>query len=181
MIDFSKVRSITISDGTVKKISSGSATLWEKRGAYTNQVPLSIDTDGSVFNGVGYIDGYRLSSSGALKEYANSTASGFIPARGGDVVRISGVSWYVPSSATNYLCAYNASFEHIGALYTMDGGKTYGTTIWSSCEELGNDGAVITLASLSDLAYIRVSASGDNTVTQKGADLIVTINEEIPE
>ena len=29
---------------------------------YTNVIPLSIDADGSVFNGTGYIDGYRLSS-----------------------------------------------------------------------------------------------------------------------
>lgn len=30
--------------------------------AYTNQIPISTDTDVSVFNGVGYQSGYRLGS-----------------------------------------------------------------------------------------------------------------------
>ena len=37
---------------------------------FTNQVPISTDTDGSIFNGVGYKDNVRLSSSGGISSSA---------------------------------------------------------------------------------------------------------------
>ena len=40
---------------------------------YTNLVPTSINSDGSIFNGTGYKDGYRLNSSGT--EEVNSIYS----------------------------------------------------------------------------------------------------------
>lgn len=46
---------------------------------YTNQVTISTDADGNVFNGTGYIDGYRINSSGATAALNGFTATGFIP------------------------------------------------------------------------------------------------------
>lgn len=58
---------------------------------YTNQVPISTDTDGSIFNGKGYIEDKRLNSSGSVVELEytgqgqNPVVTGFIPLKLGDV------------------------------------------------------------------------------------------------
>ena len=65
-------------------------------GGYTNLVPAAIDTDGSVYNGVGYQDGYALNGSDAgatIVNQAGFTVTGFIPVTWNDVVRMSGVTW----------------------------------------------------------------------------------------
>ena len=71
------------------KNTSGETALPEQNNPdeqkYTNQVPTSIDTDGSVFNGVGYVGRTRLSSSGATKKDADFvTTTGYIPAKAND-------------------------------------------------------------------------------------------------
>lgn len=58
---------------------------------YTNQIAVSTDADGNVYNGTGYKVGYRLNSSGAedaLETTATNPAfiTGFIPIKTGDVV-----------------------------------------------------------------------------------------------
>lgn len=58
------------------------------KSAYTNQVPISIDIDGSIYNGCGWKGRHRLSSSGTEKEASNQTVFGYIPAKGGDTIRI---------------------------------------------------------------------------------------------
>lgn len=55
---------------------------------YINQIPVSVDSDGSVYNTIGYKSGYRLSSSGTEKALAGSFVTGFIPVKAGDVIRI---------------------------------------------------------------------------------------------
>lgn len=65
-------------------------------GGYTNLVPTSIDSDGSVFNSNGYQDGYSLdySTSGtSLVIQSGFTSTGFIPFTYTDIVRMSGVTW----------------------------------------------------------------------------------------
>lgn len=155
---------------------------------YTNQVPISIDTNGTVFNNTGYMDGYRLSSTGATKETDHSTVSGYIPAKAGDVVRIGGVAWRTNTNSSNYICAYDISFNFIGAITGND--VNYGTIIYSSVStELDTKYTEITLKEdVSNIAYIRVSTTGSTNVSldgngnyngEVGANMIVTINEEI--
>lgn len=62
---------------------------------YTNQIPISKDTDGSILNGVGYATATRISgSSGQTSALANANAAtpsfttGFIPVKKGDVIRL---------------------------------------------------------------------------------------------
>lgn len=148
---------------------------------YTNQVPISIDTDGSVFNGVGYQNGYRIStSSGSASAESNSTISGYIPATNGDVIRVYGVDWYNASGSKNVIAGYDSSFAYIGALY----GAFKGTSNYL-CENpvvLNDYDAQATIRSAADLgktvAYIRVSSLGLGVATD-GANMIVTVNEEI--
>ena len=69
MIKFENLVSLTIPDGVVHEIHNNNKTrIWKDPNHILNRVPFSVDTDGSVFNGTGYITGYRLSSNGSLKE-----------------------------------------------------------------------------------------------------------------
>lgn len=140
---------------------------------YTNQVSIATDIDGSILNGVGYLDGYRLNSGGTTTAQEGSTVTGFIPCTGSDIIRIKGVYWETIE---------NAGFYCYIALY--DSGKNKlvsvsreSTTVWLTPtydEETG----VLSMClsgntSAGSMAYIRLNAKGN------GADMIVTINEEI--
>ena len=146
-MNLTEVKNLTIPEGTVSKI-----------GIQTNQVPLSIDKDGSIFNGTGYIDGYRLSSSGELKIYESlyyvSAATGFIPAHGGDEIRIVGCWWYQPFNSLNYICAYDSQFNFIGAC--IPSGGYYTKNIATSISG-NNSVGIIKLINDDNIAYVRLS------------------------
>lgn len=199
----------TVVNGVVTPVADGSCTIRAKCGsgwavcevtanttpvepetpAYTNQVPISIDTDGSVYNGTGYMNDYRLSSSGAIKEWEGSTVSGFIPAKPGDVIRIVGVHWYHHNN--NYICAYDSSFTYLGHAYNNFNSGSKAIINTSKCSVLNDDDVLLTLGTSADasgvadqIAYIRVSSYGTSETiaageVQTGDKMIVTVNEEI--
>lgn len=186
MIDFSKIKAITIPDGVVTKIVSAGVTLWEAI-RFKNWVPLSTDTDGSIFNKTGYKDDVRLSSSGGLSGSAQngSTTTGFIPINGAvDIVRMKGVEW--KNASANYsghyylnyydsskeFLDYTSSLDHAGIAHVLsvtrdaDGVETIQ---WNNSYGTTN----LLLQNVRKASYVRITARG------KGADMIVTINEEI--
>lgn len=84
----------TVQDGVVTAVYAGTATITVKTadGGYTaqcvvtvpgtprtNLLPTAVDTDGSVYGGKGYVEGYRLNSSGTLTQEAGRFTTGFIP------------------------------------------------------------------------------------------------------
>jgi hypothetical protein len=86
---------------------------------YLNWVPASTENDGDTVynNGTGFIEGYRLSSSGALKSQTGAVASGFIPANRGDVIRMSGAVWGTDvDEGYSYIQYYDSSFKVIGSV-----------------------------------------------------------------
>lgn len=198
MIDFSRVKSIVIPEGEVVNIKSGGTVLWEKPVSYTNQVRNSIGSDGKPFNdGLGYWNGQELSgSSGAQRAGTNYTCTGFIPVKQGDTIRIKGCNWY-STKANNYIVAYTADFGHWGTT-SSGGGHYYNTTNNPSkaiiedknrqgSMDIQSDVSTIVIAQnrsfdsdgYENIAYIRISVRGDGSGKVDGADLIVTVNEEI--
>lgn len=152
---------------------------------YTNLVPTSIDADGSVFNGTGYQDGKRLSSSGAIKDYTarQSTVTGFMQAKVGDVIRMKGVAprfTYVNGDITaeaGYICFYDANFTLVDT-FNGSGYSAKNTVVDetnSSWETDANGVVTANIAWKSDgsFTYFRISGYGI------GADAIITVNEEI--
>lgn len=147
---------------------------------YINQVPISIDTDGSVFNGKGYVGKTRLSSSGVTKSLDYVSTTGYIPASSGAVIRIKGVAWN--NATACYVCAYDGDFGFISAVNAT--GEYGGGTVTRN-----GDVAEVTLKTNANIAYVRVSAvhtSSDAdyfTVPDPkegpGSYLIVTVNQEI--
>jgi lysophospholipase L1-like esterase len=150
--------------------------------SYTNLVPSAeeriISGDAlTEYDGVGYANNYRLSSSGVTKSFGNAITTGFIPASAGDTIRIGGIQWGSNASSANYVCAYKSDYSLIGAVAGYDG-IVYGTKIHQTLNyDLDAPLTIITLVNNSDIAFIRVSCY--NETQQDGNKLIITKNEEI--
>ena len=186
-MDFRTLKKLTIGGVELKQLFIDGIQVW-KAITFTNQVPISTDTDGSIFNGVGYKENVRLSSSGGISGSAQngSVTTGFIPWYGDTTyLRMKGVEWLNAHTQGHYyiipydankkkLNGYLSSQEYSGGtmnhivtvardangVETVKFSETYGT---------GN----VYLQAFRDAKYIRITAKG------KGADFIVTINEEI--
>lgn len=159
---------------------------------FTNLVPTSTDTDGSVYNGVGYKDNTRLSSSGGVSGSAQtgSVTTGFMPFKNTDVIRMKGAEWLGATTKYGghfYLSLYDANKAFItgggmaSSTYDADPGGpaqlsvTYdeatGVTTFSIIDPDGATGSF--RAAAKNAKYFRVNGYGS------GANLIVTVNEEI--
>lgn len=166
---------ITIAEVTGNVVITVTAV---KQASYTNLVRTSVDSSGAVYNGTGYKDKTRISSSGS--ESTSDTgccASGFIklPADGkSHTLRLggAGITWDVYGCQ---YCTYDDSKTAISGHsgnYSQVGNTNYGT--WVTTEE--NTAFALTFAAghhLSTNAYLRISAKGS------GANMIVTIDEPI--
>ncbi len=145
---------------------------------YTNQIPISTDTDGSVFNGTGYKSGYRLNSSGAVAEYTAypMVVSGFIPCKAGDIIRLQNITWQsgVDSQNNQRIACYDANKTYLNQ-------SNVGVFSGLSNTIMDENGIVSQFSMVPDgesfnptnAAFIRISA------TYIGDDSILTVNEEI--
>ena len=143
--------------------------------AYTNQIPISTDESGNVYNGLGYKDGARISSSGAESTLDGAFLTGFIPVKAGDTVYLkSGLldpSWGSASSANSRLYASDKTTTT----------NAFNPAVIESASALENvvkdsNGYVIQFSiksAATSTAYIRLTLKGT------GANAVVTVNEEI--
>lgn len=154
---------------------------------YTNQMPISIDTDGSVFNGTGYMGGKRLSSSGATKDQANAGVTGFVPVKANDNVRFKDDNIYLiwnegdESLGSNAIAYYDEDFAMLG-VHTQQPAY-YGICTAENSTVTGStkdDGIVqFVVPDDSSIAYMRISMSTNQSDGSGFANLILTVNEEI--
>lgn len=155
-----------------------------------NWVERAEDTAaGSLYNGTGYKDNARLSSSGGVSSSAQtgSVVTGFIPFKNTDIIRIKGATWSHRANEHFYFSLYNSSKSLITNGYTS--AETYSTdaTMRSQISVVYDETTGVTTISIVDptsntgnlraaakqASYFRINAYG------KGADLIITINQEI--
>ena len=185
-MDFSNLKTLTIPEGEVAEIIVGGVVLW--KGGYTNQVPLSTESDGkTIYNGgKGYKDGYRIRSGGAEGAASYATATGFIRAVGGNVVRLSGYDALIADVA-NAINVYDGNHTNLGQVVANSPYSGYGIFqnvaslaeyCWSAAKGVKQEKTGVykwTVPTGQNIAYIRVTGytGGD------GSKLIVTINEEI--
>lgn len=184
MIDFSGVKSAVVPEGKVKSIirTSDGLLLWKS--GYKNWVRYSTELDGvTIYNGgLGYKDGYRVRSGGAEGAADDGACTGYIPVNEGDVVRFCGWDFSDPRNE-NAINASNSSFTNIGQFTMIPAtygifGNTYKDYSHSSItEEKTGVWKWVVPPAASGVAYIRVS--GYKSGGGHGADMIVTINEEI--
>lgn len=76
-MNFANVKSITIPEGKVKKITAGGVVIWEAV-SYTNLVPTAKYTDGTVLDGIGYRRGVSWNGNKLVTTNTAFTAIGFI-------------------------------------------------------------------------------------------------------
>lgn len=179
-MDFPKVKSMTIPEGTVKKIEVGGVVLWKS--GYTNLVPLSTEADGkTIYNsGLGYKDGYRVRSGGADAVLDKAVCTGFIPFVKGDILYI-----YPPftgQNSNNAINFYDGSYTNLGQI--TDSGARYGICVDTGDAfkaTLGDGVSVLdlsnnTFSGVESIAFVRIT-NDYNAVS--GAEMIITKNEEI--
>lgn len=152
--------------------------------AYTNQIPISTDASGNVYNGKGYRDGYRFNSSKQEATQSNTFITGFIPIKVGGTVYLNG----------NYIDASFANASAVGHLVYDSNKNVIQRLVMSSAETVNqgysnitvNDEGYVTSFTLmeewayigdtwKDIAFIRLNLMG------VGEGCIVTVNEEIVE
>lgn len=184
-MDLKRFKRIHIGGVEMKRLAIDGTEIWRR--GYTNQVPLSINTDGSIYNnGLGYKNGYRVRSGGAEGENTYASCTGFIKVNAGDVVRISGCVFSYKDTG-NAINASDGSFTNLGQLVTNNannygmfgyGNPYFDYGIASVVEETAGVWKWIVPPAASGVEYIRVTAIGAGW-SPPGANLIVTINEEI--
>lgn len=147
---------------------------------YTNQIPISTNSDGSLFVGTngekGYKTGYRLSMSGGGESAQEGTeVTGFIPVTKDSVIRIKNIAW--EDDSTRGVVAYNANFEktptdkmgcNIDAMFGVygydDGNGVRRSQRLLSLANFANDDTI---------RYIRLCSTDINE------NSIITVDEEI--
>lgn len=141
----------------------------------TNQIPISTDINGDIYNGIGYKDNARITSSGAEGTLDGAFLTGFIPVTAGDTIYLSsGIldpNWGSAGSANSRLYASDKTTTT----------NSFNPSIIESASALENivkdsSGYVIQFSiksSATTTAYMRLTLKGT------GANAIVTVNEEI--
>ena len=190
-MDFSEIKSITIPEGEVKQIAIGDTVIW--KGGYTNLVLTATDENGAILNNVGYADGYRINSSGVIKEQAGTAMTGYIEITPNDkdIIRVKGVTMNSVSYYTG-IAFFDENYTTLVVLRQATATAAEPSKIYSvspsPCQITGSsiiDGSdgIATIhinynensEHYSRIKYFRIFGVG------KGADMIVTINEEITE
>lgn len=147
--------------------------------AYTNLLPLATDTDGSIFNTVGYMTGARLSSSGGISAANGMDATGFIPVAWGDMVSLRGIHFNKTSG--NYSQHRIAFYDSSRTFFAMAQGNHATGDPETALMGMYVDGELLAFQvqnweenDLRNAAYFRIC--GDTF--DSGA--VITVNEEIP-
>lgn len=129
----------------------------------TNLVPTSISKSGAVYNGCGYMNDYRINSSGEIVASERSTLTGFIPYEYGKNIEISGGLNPIDTGG-QYIATYNDVFELIGVNYLSSlVGNSNGTSICTDNNiyvhtvKTGNFVATTNINMFKSAKYIRVS------------------------
>lgn len=128
----------------------------------------------NIIDTVGYEDGVRLNSSGTTTELEGYTATGMIDISAYEdpvTIRTKGVNFIYSTSC--YLVAYNADGSLLthNPLKALVGNDTEWNGILVTADDEGNITITTTKSSAPD--YFRIAGYGS------GANLIVTVNEEI--
>lgn len=146
-------------DGTISiSAVTGDVVITAVASGFTNQIPISIDSSGAVYNGVGYKAGYRLSTSSGNESAASGmTVTGFIPVPASATIRIKGIDL---TSGNSTMAWYNTAFKFTSGTYC------------NNAFEAADANGVRKKTFSNGVAYVRISgAFGDNP--------IITVNEEI--
>lgn len=143
--------------------------------ACTNQIPISTDASGAAYGWKK--DVYFSSSDGTEAAKTNSYATGFIPAKMGDVVRLKNIKYELEATGSllvsqQRMCFYDSNKNFLGFINsssTYFHKRVYKNNNLVQFEIDNTHGDI----SASQIAYFRMNAA------YIGDDSIITVNEEI--
>lgn len=153
------ITSAAYSDGTISISEvTGDVVITAVASGFTNQIPISIDSSGAVYNGVGYKEGYRISTSSGNESAASGmTVTGFIPVPNSATIRVKGIDL---TSGNSTMAWYGTDFAFKSGSYCNN---NFGAEDANGVREK---------TFTNSAGYIRISgAFGDNP--------IITVNEPI--
>jgi hypothetical protein len=154
-------------DGTVTEI--GALIINPNTPVYTNLIPSSINSDGTLYNnGQGWKENSRTNSSGEEVTQEGMEVTGFMPAKLGDTVYLKNILFNTTTANTGRCCIalFDSNFAYLGL--TKPKTATDLTEITLSYETIETQKGALTTT-----AYIRISS---DEITN---DSIVTVNEVI--
>lgn len=181
-MDLSLFKKLTVGGVELKQLFINGIQVWKS--GPKNWVKYSTEADGvTIYNGgLGCMYGYRMNSSGAVKEAAGANHTGYIPMTFGDVIRAKGTGTSVVGSNGHYFTVYDESFTRLA---TVTLSNMLSTSYCSATYAQQADGLYMLtvdtakagqymLDKLTNAKYFRISFSNCET-----EDFIVTVNEEI--
>jgi hypothetical protein len=158
---------------------------------YINQIPISIDTDDSVYNGKGFKENTRIETSGETGTKSGIGATGFIhigvgsanTARGEQVIYMANID--AALDANTRIAFYKSDKTFIGLEYAQnlkDASADPGGSV--SLYTLGDDGFINKMDFTGLTSYYKNSGKGETAFFRIGApgldgDSIITVNEPI--
>lgn len=132
--------------------------------SYTNQIPISTDASGNVFNGTGYKEGYRLNSSGAEVAVSGYVVTGFMPFTLGQQILFDKFSG--SESSNGGLCFYDSNHTFIASIRVNrlleEGVLTRGQALDYTPPQSIHNGGTGTMVDISNAAYLRISVQSSN-------------------
>lgn len=130
-----------VSAEAIRATNEGSISIGDPSNPMTNQLPISTDANGNVYNNIGYKNGIRWSASGKAESSASDYGmSGFIPCNPGSILNIKNIT--LATSSSGYLVLFDASKNLLGtqnfsaANITIDGNGNYKITVSTSHSNL---------------------------------------------
>ena len=173
-MDFSQFKSLIIGGVELKQLSINGVQVWNAEAAsYTNQIPISTDASGAIYNGKGWKEHTWVN--GGNENYNWGTyVTGFIPCKVGDIIRLKDVT-FNNSTAYGRLSFFNSNKTYIGQV--LSNGTWNLDTEFKGVKDASGNYTQLTIKSLSGVsancAFIRITAQGLTDAS------IITINEEI--
>lgn len=140
--------------------------------AYTNQIPISTDTDGSTY---GWKSGYRLNGSGEVVAGNAYYVTGFIPLNSGDTVRFANMSL---GEGTNVISSCRVAFYKADKTIVANATGLGGAPYWSQLPDVTYTDGVLT-SIVVPTTYPDTVAYGRFSCYWMSNSSIITVNEPI--
>lgn len=170
-MDFRTLKKLTIDGVELKQLFINGVQVW-KGVNYTNQIPISTDKDGSIYNGKGYKEN-TYDNNGNVGTNNGTALTGFIPCKAGDVIRLQKMPFNTSVSNCR-LTLYKADKTLLGQ-YMVSSGWFMNTVFKGVKDSAGNyiQWTIENSSSYAATAFVRITAASITAAS------VVTINQVI--